>query len=108
MDGRGRSLDNVFVERLWRSVKYEEVFLHDYATVEEAMERLKIIFRVLLPRMAALVVGLPDAAESVRRSHSRRYRNPMRRLICCLNRTGTHRETDPMDRKGTWSEIERC
>jgi putative transposase len=36
MDGRGRSLDNVFVERLWRSVKYEEVFLHDYATVEEA------------------------------------------------------------------------
>ena len=32
MDGRGRALDNVFVERLWRSVKYEEVYLHDYAT----------------------------------------------------------------------------
>lgn len=30
MDGRGRALDNVFVERLWRSVKYENVFLHDY------------------------------------------------------------------------------
>lgn len=32
MDGRGRALDNVFVERLWRTVKYEEVYLHDYAT----------------------------------------------------------------------------
>lgn len=33
MDGRGRALDNVFVERLWRSVKYEDIYLHDYATV---------------------------------------------------------------------------
>jgi putative transposase len=31
MDGRGRALANVFVERLWRSVKYEEVYLKDYA-----------------------------------------------------------------------------
>ena len=44
MDGRGRAFDNIFVERLWRSVKYEEVFLHDYATVEEAMEGLKKYF----------------------------------------------------------------
>lgn len=36
MDGRGRALDNVFTERLWRSVKYEEVFLHDYAAPREA------------------------------------------------------------------------
>lgn len=36
MDGRGRALDNVFVERLWRSVKYEEVYLHDYGTVPNA------------------------------------------------------------------------
>jgi putative transposase len=34
MDGRGRALDNVFIERLWRSVKYEEVYLHEHATVE--------------------------------------------------------------------------
>jgi putative transposase len=33
MDGRGRVYDNIFVERLWRSVKYEEVYLHDYQTV---------------------------------------------------------------------------
>ena len=36
MDGRGRALDNVFVERLWRSVKYEEVYLKDYDSVPAA------------------------------------------------------------------------
>lgn len=36
MDGRGRALDNVFVERLWRTVKYEEVYLKNYETVSEA------------------------------------------------------------------------
>jgi putative transposase len=36
MDGRGRALDNIFVERLWRSVKYEEVYLKDYGTPREA------------------------------------------------------------------------
>jgi putative transposase len=35
MDGKGRWVDNVFVERLWRSVKYEEVYLHAYATPRE-------------------------------------------------------------------------
>ena len=36
MDGRGRFLDNIFVERLWRSLKYENVYLHVYATGSEA------------------------------------------------------------------------
>lgn len=36
MDGKGRCLDNVFVERLWRSLKYEEVYLHAYASMHEA------------------------------------------------------------------------
>lgn len=40
MDGRGRVFDNIFVERLWRSVKYEEVYLHDYGCVAEAREGL--------------------------------------------------------------------
>jgi putative transposase len=40
MDSRGRALDNVFTERLWRSVKYEEVYLKEYATVAEARESL--------------------------------------------------------------------
>ena len=38
MNGKGRVMDNVFTERLWRSVKYEEVYLNDYATVSEAKE----------------------------------------------------------------------
>jgi putative transposase len=40
MDGKGRALDNVFVERLWRSVKWEEVYLQDYQTAAEAVSGL--------------------------------------------------------------------
>lgn len=40
MDGRGRYLDNIFVERLWRSVKYEEVYPKQYETVKEAKQGL--------------------------------------------------------------------
>jgi len=36
MDGRGRLYDNIFVERLWRTVKYEEVYLKDYSDMHEA------------------------------------------------------------------------
>jgi len=45
MDGRGRCLDNVFVERLWRSLKYEEVYLKDYALVSEARAGMGRYFR---------------------------------------------------------------
>ncbi len=44
MDGRGRAFDNIFVERLWRSVKYEEVYLKDYGNVTEARQGLKDYF----------------------------------------------------------------
>ena len=40
MDGKGRWMDNVFIERLWRSLKYEEVYLRAYDTVQEAKERI--------------------------------------------------------------------
>lgn len=40
MDGRGRALDNIFTERLWRTVKYEEVYLKDYAHPKEARHSL--------------------------------------------------------------------
>jgi putative transposase len=45
MDGRGRVYDNIFVERLWRSVKYEEVYLHDYESAREADRALTAYFR---------------------------------------------------------------
>lgn len=44
-DGRGRVFDNIFIERLWRSVKYEEVYLKDYETVREAKASLGNYFR---------------------------------------------------------------
>lgn len=44
MDGRGRALDNVFVERLWRSVKQEEVYIRDYQNVGEAVDGLERYF----------------------------------------------------------------
>ena len=45
-DGRGRFLDNIFIERLWRSVKYEEVYLHSYEHVGEAKSRLAQYFQI--------------------------------------------------------------
>jgi putative transposase len=45
MDGRGRALDNVFTERLWRSVKYENVYLADYHTPFQSQRGLKKYFR---------------------------------------------------------------
>lgn len=41
MDGRGRALDNIFTERLWRTVKYEEVYLHDYDSPKVARHNLR-------------------------------------------------------------------
>lgn len=40
MDGKGRALDNIFTERLWRTIKYEEVYLHSYASPKEARQNL--------------------------------------------------------------------
>lgn len=45
MDAKGRAFDNIFIERLWRSVKYEEVFLHDYYSAIEAKQRLREYFK---------------------------------------------------------------
>jgi len=44
MDGRGRALDNIFVERLWRTVKYEDVYLKGYQTIPEAQTGLRDYF----------------------------------------------------------------
>ena len=44
MDGRGRALDNIFTERLWRTVKYEEVYLNEYDSPKEAYHQLAAYF----------------------------------------------------------------
>jgi len=45
MDGRGRALDNVFIERLWRSLKYEEIYLNDYDSVLQLYQGLTHYFQ---------------------------------------------------------------
>lgn len=44
MDGRGRATDNIMIERLWRTVKYDDIYLRDYETVEELITGLRIFF----------------------------------------------------------------
>jgi len=45
MDGKGRALDNIFIERFWRSLKYENIYLNDYQTVPECRAGVKRYFR---------------------------------------------------------------
>ena len=44
MDGKGRFMDNIFIERLWRSVKYEKIFLEEFETILELLAGLKEYF----------------------------------------------------------------
>jgi putative transposase len=64
MDGRGRWLDNVFIERLWRSLKYECVYLHAFETESELQAGLKAwigLYNARRPH-SALAGGTPDEA----------------------------------------------
>ena len=63
MDGRGRALDNVFVERLWRSVKYEEVYLRDYADGWEAEASLARYFDFYCHRRVHQALGYRTPAQ---------------------------------------------
>ena len=65
MDGRGRALDNVFVERLWRTVKYEEVYLKDYETPREAMQGLGTFFVRYNERRQHQALDVPDTSSSI-------------------------------------------
>ena len=64
MDGKGRWIDNVFIERLWRSVKYEEVYLHAYTNGTEARTALSRYFGFYNARRShqALEYRTPDEA----------------------------------------------
>lgn len=63
MDGRGRALDNVFVERLWRSVKYEDVYPKGYRTMEEARVGLAAYFKLYNERRLHESLGYQTPAE---------------------------------------------
>ena len=65
MDGRGRAIDNVFIKRLWRSVKYEEVYLRDYASVWEAEDSLSSYFRFYCHQRIHQALGYRTPAEEL-------------------------------------------
>jgi len=64
MDGQGRWIDNVFVERLWKSVKYEHVHLHAYESITEARQQLAGYFTFYNSRRPHSSLGgvTPDTA----------------------------------------------
>jgi putative transposase len=66
MDGQGRCLDNVFVERLWRSVKYEEIYLKSYASLVDAQAQLTQYFRFYNERRPHSAFGHATPAEIYR------------------------------------------
>ena len=88
MDGRGRALDNVFIERLWRSVKYEDVYLQDYASVRECRGVAGGVLRVLQRRAASPVARLPHAGGSLRGRKLKPKPGPRRKIKSCSERIG--------------------
>jgi putative transposase len=80
MDGRGRCLDNIFIERLWRSLKYEEVYLRDYLRVPEARTGIGNWFRFY--------------------NHQRPHQSLNYQTPAALFRAGAHKEGDPLHSGG--------
>ncbi len=63
MDGKGRALDNIFTERLWRTIKYDHVYLHDWGTPREARESLNQFIRIYNERRLHEALGYRPPAE---------------------------------------------
>jgi putative transposase len=81
MDGRGRALDNVFIERLWRTVKYEEVYLKDYVDAWHAETSLREYFEFYCHGRKHQALDKRTPAETYgvrRRSQTRRVKNILR------------------------------
>jgi putative transposase len=84
MDGRGRALDNMFVEQLWRTVKYEEVYLHDYQSMWDTRHSLARYVGFYKERLhQALGYRTPAAvylAREVGRPHAEHWTREKNRL----------------------------
>jgi putative transposase len=76
MDGRGRAIDNVFIERLWRSVKYEEVYLKDYVNGWQADASLAAYFRFYNQQRIHQALGYCTPWDVYREQDSSRRRPP--------------------------------
>lgn len=76
MDGRGRAIDNVFIERLWRSVKYEEVYLKDYGDGWQAEASLAAYFRFYNQQRIHQALGYRTPWDVYREQGSSHIRQP--------------------------------
>ncbi len=74
MDGRGRALDNVFVERLWRTVKYEDIYMRCYETVAGLLQGLTRYFAFYNQERIHQSLGYETPAEVYRRDQAARVR----------------------------------
>jgi putative transposase len=112
MDGRGRAFDNIFTERLWRSVKYEEVYLKDYAAVDEAREGLGGYFgfyNTVRPHQALgyrtpvevhfECLATPTSAPALAPSAPSRQRSGAENVTRCNNVTGRNKKEKEAKRK---------
>ena len=76
MDGRGRVFDNIFVERLWRTVKYEEVYLRDYENVPAAVAGLSAYFRFYNQERLHQALGYQTPATAYHGRHGQKSGMP--------------------------------
>ena len=105
MDGRGRALDNIFVERLWRSVKYEEVYLHDYATVPQAVLGLRKYFGFYNTERPHQALDYRTPQEVYMKDRRREASGPYARRDRLSKRKGVRDKARPKSRKGNESGI---
>jgi len=87
MDGRGRVFDNIFIERLWRSVKYEEVYLHSYESVREAREGLKRYFRIYNTERLHESLGYRTPHTDTQRQYMAALGLSEADLLCCCRQS---------------------
>ena len=109
MDGKGRFLDNIFIERLWRSLKYEEVFIKAYGSVAEARRGIGAWLSVLQRRAQASGAGLSDAARNFRGAACGYVDNARRVAHIPTGATTTAKKKIPIKkRKGVPSTPNAC
>ncbi len=97
MDSKGRALDNVFTERLWRTIKYEEVYLKEYASPREARSSLTEYLCFYNERRLHQALDYRTPAE-VYFAESRKEATPQQLQFWCLDNLGHHIQLEEIKR----------
>jgi putative transposase len=107
MDGRGRALDNVFVERLWRTVKYEEVYLREYVDGWKAEESLGDYFDFYCHERPHQALGYRTPAEVYRAGRSEKSVRAQISVETDSEQTNINRNTTLKQPRGRARPLER-